>query len=117
MQKVNGHVTIKDISKFINKIGIKYNQLEKELNELKENYNKQVLDTYQNSFFFKNRSLEKCKEIARINYDESYFEYLNKIVPMQDKLVRLEKLLLIAVSAGMQDGLNVSFEDYYDVVE
>ena len=117
MQKVNGHVSIKYISKFIDKIGIKYNQLEKELNELKENYNKQVLDTYQNSFFFKNRSLEKCKAISRFNYDESYFEYLNKIVPMQDKLVRLEKLLLIAVSAGMQDGLNVSFEDYYDVVE
>ena len=59
--------------------------------------------------------MEKCKEIARINYDESYFEYLDKIVPMQDKLVRLEKLLLIAVSAGTQDDLNVSFEDYYDV--
>lgn len=118
MQKVNGHVSIKYISKFIDNIGIKYNQLEKELNELKENYNKQVLDTYQNSFFFKNRSLEKCKEIARINYDEFYFEYLDKLTQMQDKLVRLEKLLLIAVSASMHENeLYVSFEDYYDVVE
>lgn len=118
MQKVNGHVKINGISTFIDKVGYKLNQLEIEITKLQEEYNKEFLDTYQNSFFFKNRALEKCKAISRFNYDESYFEYLNKIVPMQDKLVRLEKLLLIAVSASMHENeLYVSFEDYYYVVE
>lgn len=118
MQKVNGHVKIKDISTFIDKVGYKLNQLEIEITKLQEEYNKEVLGTYQNSFFFKNRTLDKCKEISRINHDESHYNYLYNVVPMQDKLARLEKLLLIAVSAGMHENeLYVSFQDYYDVVE
>lgn len=118
MQKVNGHVKINDISTFIDKVGYKLNQLEIEITKLQEEHNKEVLDTYQNSFFFKNRTLDKCKELSRINHDESHYNYLYNVAPMRAKLVRLEKLLLIAVSASMHSNeLYVSFQDYYDVVE
>ena len=118
MKNFNGYIKVTNIPSFIEQIELKLFHKETLREVTKVEFEEYCLSNYSKSFFGKDRSIAECKEICRINSDEEYFNYANLIVPLDDDIKVMTKLLAVAVNADLnKNELNVSFEDYYMVIE
>ena len=118
MKNFNGYIKVTNIPSFIEQIELKLSHKETLREVTKLEFEEYCQSNYGKSFFGKDRSIAECKEICRINFDEEYFNYANLIVPLDDDIKAMTKLLVVAVNADLnKNELYVSFNDYHIVIE
>ncbi len=118
MKNFNGYIKVTNIPYFIEQVELKLSSKETLREVTKVEFEEYYLSNYGKSFFGKDRSIVECKEICRINFDEEYFNYANLIIPLDDDIKAMTKLLAVAVNADLnKNELYVSFNDYYVVIE
>jgi len=119
MQNLKGHVKINNTEAFISQLHYKIGSCQDDISTIENEFSSWSKDTYTKRLFFKDRTAEECKSSALSDkYAEEVWNYYEDISYIKNKKRELDKLLTIAVNCLMKNNeLNVSFEDYYTVIE
>ena len=118
MTSPNGYIKVTNIPSFIEQIELKLSSKETLREVTKVEFEEYCLDKHGKSFFGKEHSIVECREICRINFDTEYFNFIQIIIPLDDDIKAMTKLLAVAVNADLnKNELYVSFNDYYMVIE
>lgn len=119
MRNPKGHVKISNTEDFISQLHYKIGRCQDDISTIENEFSYWSKDTYTKRFFFKDRTAEECKIAALADkYTEEVWNYYEDISYIKSQKRNLDKLLTIAVNCLLKNNeLNVSFEDYYMVIE
>jgi len=119
MQNLKGHVKINNISKFIDQLQNCRLRCVESISYVESKFNSWSRDNYTKRMFLKDRTEEESRIAALSDkYVEEVWNYYEDISYLKKKKRNLDKLLVIAVNCLTQGNeLNLSFEDYYMVLE
>jgi len=119
MQNLKGHVKINNISKFIDQLQDCRICCVESISYVESMFNSWSRDNYTKRMFLKDRTEEESRVAALADrYTEEVWNYHADISYLKKKKRNLDNLLAIAVNCLVQGNeLNLSFEDYYMVIE